>query len=380
MAPVVLHVSQTTCAGVARCLLDLAGHQVQQGWDVTVATPETDGLPSSVRAVGAAHCLWSAARSPGPSVVAETASLARIVRRTNPDVVHLHSSKAGLIGRIVVRGRIPTLFQPHGWSFLAVGGMSRDAARAWERVAARWTTTLLCVSEAERREGTAAGVRARFEVLPNAVDLDRFHPSDDTARAAARRRLGLDGGPLVVCIGRLAHQKGQDVLLAAWPRIRQRVPTAQLALVGETREGDGLQLRQESADDVVMAGPRTDVPDWLAAADVVVLPSRWEGMSYVMLEAMASGRSVVATDVGGAREALQEDVESAAGALVPPEDPDALAAATIARLLDPDIARREGLEGVARAQARHDWRNWCIRMDDITTATLILVTSGGVRP
>lgn len=380
MSPAVLHVSQTTCAGVARCVLDLAGHQAQQGWEVTVATPETDGLAGSVRALGGAHHVWAATRSPMPSSVGEAASLARIVTRVNPDVVHLHSSKAGLIGRLVIRGRIPTLFQPHGWSFLAVSGMRSNAAKAWERFAARWTTTLLCVSEAESREGKAVGIEARFEVLANAVDVDRFHPSDDRARAEAQRRLGLNGGPLVVCVGRLAYQKGQDILLAGWARIREQVPTAQLAIVGDARPGDGLQLPEVIPMGVIIAGARTDIPDWLTAADVVVLPSRWEGMSYVMLEAMASGRSVVATDVGGAREAVGAEDDRTAGALVPPEDPDALAAATVARLLDRDLARREGTEGVARARARHDRRRWLSSMDDITTATMNPVPSGVLRP
>ncbi|MBV8984312.1 MAG: glycosyltransferase, partial [Acidimicrobiia bacterium] len=102
--------------------------------------------------------------------------------------------------------------------------------------------------------------------------------------------------------------------------------------------------------------------------------------SYVMLEAMASGRSVVATDVGGAREALGAEDDRTAGVLVPPEDPDALAAATVARLLDRDLAGREGAEGVARARARHDRRRWLSSMDDITTATMNPVPSGVLRP
>src|SRR5437764_11564801 len=129
MVPTVLHVTQTTNAGVARCVLDLAADQARRGWHVAVASPETDGFMPSVTAAGAAHYAWPAARQPGVSALAELRPLANVVDRAGPDVVHLHSSKAGLVGRLVVRGHLPTLFQPHGWSFLAVDGLERRAAR-----------------------------------------------------------------------------------------------------------------------------------------------------------------------------------------------------------------------------------------------------------
>ena len=93
-------------------------------------------------------------------------------------------------------------------------------------------------------------------------------------------------------------------------------------------------------------------------------------MSYVMLEAMASGRSVVASDVGGAREAIGEEHGRAAGVLVPPEDAAALAGAVIARLRDPETARVEGEEGAARAASRHDLVRWRDLMAEITLASL----------
>jgi len=210
-------------------------------------------------------------------------------------------------------------------------------------------------------------------VVPNAVDLRRFGPSDEEARHDARRRLGLDDSPLAVCVARLTRQKGQDVLLAAWPAIRARVPTATLVIVGDVFAGGGLDregLERLATDGVSFVGPRTDIPDWMTAADVVVIPSRWEGMSYVMLEAMASGRSVVASDVGGAHEAIGEENGRAAGGLVPPEDAASLADAVITRLGDPESARVEGDEGAARARSRHDLARWCDRMAEITVASL----------
>ena len=101
-----------------------------------------------------------------------------------------------------------------------------------------------------------------------------------------------------------------------------------------------------------VVGPRDDVPDWLAAADVVAVPSRWEGMALTMLEAMATGRSVVATAVSGARDALGDE----AGAIVPAEDPGALADAIARRLSDRALRAAEGAEGRRRAERTHDAR------------------------
>jgi glycosyltransferase involved in cell wall biosynthesis len=207
---------------------------------------------------------------------------------------------------------------------------------------------ILCVSEAERRRGEEHGVNAKWGVVPNGVDLTALSEASPEERSAARRRLELDERPTVVCVGRLCRQKGQDVLLDAWPAVTARVPNAQLVLVGDGP--DEKALRDRAGDGVRFAGHRSDVADWLAAADVVTLPSRWEGMSIGMLEAMARGRSVVASDVPGAEEALDRE----AGALVPAEDSTALANALAERLLDPDRAAVEGRCGRMRAERSHD--------------------------
>lgn len=283
----------------------------------------------------------------------ELRSLRRTIREHDPDLVHLHSSIAGLAGRLAVRGWVPTVFQPHAWSFLAVDGLARRAALAWERLAARWTAAVVCVSEAEHQLGREAGIDARFSVVRNGVDVEAVREASDAERRSARGRLGLDDGPLVVCVGALRRQKGQDLLLRAWPRVREHVRGAQLALVGDGPDRRALERR--GVERVVFAGERLDVADWLAAADVVALPSRWEGMSLVLLEAMARGRSVVATDVPGVREALGE----AAGAVVPAEAPEALSQELVARLLDRERAAREGRIARERAEQSHDLRRAC---------------------
>jgi glycosyltransferase involved in cell wall biosynthesis len=355
----VLHVSEPVDGGVARCALDLAGDQVARGWRVAVLAPPDRALATAAERAGATHLPWQlpprraaerALRVPGLPLARAVRAVARAAAASQADVVHLHSSQAGLAGRLALRGHRPTVFQPHAWAFYAVDGVLRSAVVAWERLAARWASVTVCVSEGERADGVRAGIRARWRVIPNGVDLDGFRPADDDERAAARDRLELGDGPLVVAVGRISRQKGHDVLLEAWRAVLAAVPAARLVVVGDGPDRAVLEAR--APERVRFVGDRDDVPDWLAAADVVAQPSRWEaGASLVVLEAMARGRSVVTTDVAGA-EAVGD-----AGAVVPVEDAASLADAIRDRLRDPERAAREGRAGRERVERSYDVRS-----------------------
>ncbi|GAA3444395.1 glycosyltransferase [Planomonospora venezuelensis] len=342
--PSVLHVAQPVEGGVAGYVAAAAADQARRGWDVAVACPGRGRLPADLAALGVRWLEWEAGRSPGPGVPGEARRLRALVRQTCPHAVHLHSSKAGLAGRLALRGAVPTLFQPHGWSWLAARGATARAALAWERAAARWTGLLVCVGEGEAALARGQGLRGEVAVVRNGVDLGRFRPAGAGARAEARALLGLPGhAPLALCAGRVTRQKGQDVLAGAWDMVAAECPDALLAVVGD---GDLLpSLRASAGPGVVFAGAVGDVRPWYAAADLVVLPSRWEGLPLTALEALASGLAVVASDVPG----LSEVVTRKVGALVPPEDAAALARAVAVRLRQPALAREEGEAGVRRA-------------------------------
>jgi len=339
----VVHVTQPVTAGVAAVVLRLAVDQRSRGWPVAVVCPP-GWLADQARAAGLDVHVWRATRSPGVRTIAETVRLRRLLDRLGPEVVHLHSSKAGLAGRLAVLGRRPTIFQPHLWSFQSADGWLGEASAAWEAYASRWTDQLVCVSDDELAAGRDAGVTTPAEVVCNGVDTDRLRPLD---RPAARRALGLEQDvPTAVCVGRLVPLKGQDQLLAAWPSVLAEVPDARLVFVG-----DGPMAARWRALPVAAQwhGHSDTVGDWYAAADVVVLPSRAEGMALVPLEAMACGRSVVAFDVGGVRQSV-----AGGGAIVPAGDVAALARAVAARLADPALADREGRAGRRRVTVMFD--------------------------
>jgi glycosyltransferase involved in cell wall biosynthesis len=249
-----------------------------------------------------------------------------------------------------------------------------------ERICARRADLVLCAS---------ADLAARMRNL-GATNVQQFHvparvfeqPSPDDV-AKARDDVGADGRPVVLAVGRLAPQKGLDVLIEAAGRWRHRDPQPRTVIAGDGPQAAALRAQVSRANaDVLLLGPRHDVPALLQVADVVVVPSRWEARALILQEAMQSGKPIVATSVGGTPDLVATDGlhdgsaghdggasperstshEGGAGhergagheysaLLIPPDDPAALAAAVTAVLDDPRLAARLRLAARARSAA-----------------------------
>jgi len=192
---------------------------------------------------------------------------------------------------------------------------------------------VVAVSRALADEVVALGVpRDRVALVMNGVDAELFHPRD---REAARAELSLPPGPLALYVGNLKEEKGVLELGAAWQIVAREMPEATLVVIGGGPLRGALDaLVAPLGDRVRMVGPRPleTIPTWMAAADLLVLPSRAEGTPNVLLEALASGRRVVASAVGGIPDLITREE---LGTLVPPRAPDALAAAIVRSLHSP---------------------------------------------
>lgn len=348
----VLHLVLPHGEGMAGVALGYVRDQVERGWHVSVVCPAEGNLGYQARAAGATVRWWPAPAGASRTLLRAAAELSTVVAELQPDLVHLHGADAGRVGRWALRDRVPTIYQPHGWTFQDRGGGLRAAAWRWERFAARWTSEILCAGEGERRLGRAHGVVAPTTTLPHGVDLAAFTAQGDGERRAARAELGLREVPTAICVGRLTLRKGQQDLLTDWSAVRAAVPGAELILVGDGPDRDFLVRQARKLDGVSLVGGRRDLVSWYAAADVVVAPSRWEGMALVPLEAMACGRSVVACDVSGMRESVPES----AGAVVAGDDSEAMVDALAERLLDPGRCEDEGWNARSHVELNHDAR------------------------
>ncbi|HEX2685924.1 MAG TPA: glycosyltransferase family 4 protein [Kofleriaceae bacterium] len=238
---------------------------------------------------------------------------------------------------------VPCVVKLHGSDINVMAklpGPRRQAAWALSRAA-----RVVAVSRALADEVVQLGVpRDQIAVVMNGVDAALFHPRD---RAAARQELGLPAGPLALYVGNLKEEKGVLDLARAWPRVAGELPDATLAIVG----GGPLRPALEAAlpPRATLHGPQplAAIPTWLAACDVLVLPSHIEGTPNSVFEALACGRRVVASAVGGVPDVITSPT---LGTLVPARAPEAFAAAVIQALRTPYAA-----EQVAQLGSRGGW-------------------------
>jgi glycosyltransferase involved in cell wall biosynthesis len=174
-----------------------------------------------------------------------------------------------------------------------------------------------------------------LQLIPNGVDIIRFHPSDMDTALTEREQV-------VVCVAGLRYSKGIDVLLQAWHLVHKEAPQARLIIVGTGSLQSQLERMAEAlsiADNVEFAGLQSDIPAQLRRGNLAVLPSRWEGMPNALLEAMACGLACVATRVSGSEDIIQHEVN---GLLVEPEDYQGLAQAILTLLRDPALIQEYG--------------------------------------
>lgn len=260
-----------------------------------------------------------------------------------PDVAHAHGMRAGALTVLALAGRRrpPLVVTVHN-APPVTGRAARYVYLALERIVARGAGLVLCVSgDLEERMRRAGARRVARAVVPAAVRGDATDVTGHPLRGRAD-----DGRPVILAVGRLAPQKGLDVLLRAAASWRDIDPRPRVVIAG-TGPLDS-ELRRQAGElgvDAEFAGWRDDVPALLAAASVFVLPSLWEGQPLILAEALRAGVPIVASRAGGIPDLVGDD----AAVLVPPGEPGPLAAAVREVLGNP--ARANRLRAAARDRA-----------------------------
>ena len=291
-----------------------------------------------------------------------TRRLHSLFRRLAPDIVHAHTPKAGLLAMLAATSAgVPLrIYHLHGLRFPTCRGVARWSTLWGERIACRMAHHVLCVSSSLRREAIANRlVRGDRISVPGAgsiagVDaVGRFDPARFPAidRAAIRRAHGIPEGAWVVgFVGRIVRDKGIVELTRAWSALRASFPDLHLLIVGPTEDYDPLpastlQLLRRDPQ-IHLTGEVLDPAPFLSLMNVLALPSHREGFGVVLLEAAALEVPVIASRVTGCVDAVED---SATGTLISPGDEQALANAIRRYREDPELCRRHGRAGRARA-------------------------------
>ena len=336
-----------------------------EGWDVDVVSgPQTGSegsLIETVRERGIPLILE-------PTLVREVNPvkdflaifrLARLMRQGQYQIVHTHSSKAGIVGRWAAKlAGVPIIVHTvHGWGH---HDYQQPLVRFYyillEKLTLPITDKLIAVTGKDIDKGLRDGIghRSDYLVIRSGIELDRFgHPqvSRDETRAAWGIPLDV---PLIGSVTRLSPQKAPLDFVRAAALVAQRYPNAYFMMVGDgplRSEVEQLAAELGIAERLVLTGLRRDVPELLAAFDLFALSSLWEGLPRVLLQAMATSLPIVATACDGSAEAIETGVN---GFLVPPGEPAQLAEKLCQLLDQPALAQQMGAAGYARVEEFSD--------------------------
>ncbi len=350
---------------VKKLLMPLMERLVSEGYRVHIACSEGDYL-SWIRAKGyPVHNIEIQRRINPFSNLKSLWSLYRLMKRERFDIVHVHTPVAAALGRVAAwMARVPVvIYTAHGFYFH--DNMARWLRRLviWvEKLLGQMTHLVFTQSQEDAvnavREGICSG--SKVTCIGNGVEISRFMARPEGARMS----LGLTAHDKVVgFVGRLVGEKGILELMEAMRPVVRAIPEAKLLIVGDKLNSDrdrktrqliaNLLARHNLAPHVLFTGFIEEVPKVMSALDLFVLPSHREGMPRTIIEAMASGKPVIATNIRGCRE---EVVPGLNGLLVPVNDPASLAVAIISLLSDPKLARQMGDEGRRRARELFDER------------------------
>lgn len=332
--------------GVGRHVLEIAAGLDRERYAVEILAGRSEPGEGS---------LWEEARERGISIsrvntlqravdpradIAAFAAIYQKIRTGGYDIVHTHISKAGILGRLAAKcAGVPVILHTNHGRIEEVhdGSLKSHVLLGCERLAARITDAYVAVSEYTARFSLNSGIGEdqQYAVIHNGVDLAYFQDCGIEEELPAE----LADKTLLGAIGSLTPEKGFDVLLEACPKLMGRYPDLRLCILGDGLLGPSLQNMVQKLglqSRVYFTGNLSDVRPWLSAFALVLLPSRSEGLPTVALEAMAMGRPVVASCVGGVPEVV---VDGRTGLLVPPEDPGALA--TAIEMLLQDLPKRQ---------------------------------------
>jgi len=355
----VLHViTRLDRGGAAKSVLDLTRGLSLDGVHVVLIAGRTDDPETDITVFAAQNAINFFTI---PQLVREVSpindfiafiKIRKIIKQIKPDIVHTHTSKAGILGRFAAwsTGTRYIVHSPRGHIFYGYyGSLSTAAFALLERIAAKVTDKISVLTERGLRDHVAMriGPERLFTVIHSGVDVWSFMAGDG---AGVRAEIGWKNGNIVGWVGRLVPIKDCMTFVRACALVRSRIGDVRFIVAGDGEERARLEEEARKLDlehDLVFLGDRSDIPSVMAAFDVCVLSSLNEGFGRVLVEAMAAGAVMIATRVGGTVDVIEDGVS---GILVPPSDPSGIADAVCEVLGNAELKNRLIQGGRERAR------------------------------
>lgn len=341
-APKVLHVAETIRGGIATYFNELHPYQrASHGRDNVHYVIPSDHRDDLVGFADSEISMFKRGGRSVPALLRMAVVTYQQVRRFQPDVVHIHSTFAGLVVRpllFMMRDRPRVIYCPHGWAFSReTSRISHRTTKLVEQLLARFADRIICISGYEQTEAIGAGIsRERLALVPNGIAANRPVPDAGSAEWTSHKTR-------ILFIGRLDRQKGFDLLVEMARRLGE---TVEVRILGSSVVGKHADIDVPANVSMLGWADRSQIEAQLEAADLVIIPSRWEAFGLVALEAMRAAKPIVAFRVGALPEIVEDGVTGVLGS--PTSAESLVEAVQQAVKLDLPEAGRQGYERFKR--------------------------------
>jgi glycosyltransferase involved in cell wall biosynthesis len=353
----ILHITEPTIDGVKTHVVDLLSNLNDENYQITLLYSTHRSDPKfkddlawlESRGIQTFPCFISGQIRPKADCVAFL-NILNFIRNNKFDIVHCHSSKAGFLARLAAKIlRVPVIiYTPHAFSFQSNHSHIKSIFYVFlERLAAKFCDTIICVSQEERNVAVRHKIapKSKFKVIPNAISLKKFGFAEPINLKQNYPKCIDDEDLIIATVGRLSYQKAPEIFVKAAAIVAREFDKAKFLYIGigELKKPiESLSLKLGLRDRLIFTGYRNDVFALLKSSHIFMLSSRYEGLPYSILEAMALKLPVVATNVTGTSELV---INGKTGILVPPEDHEALAKAILDLIKDPKARKKLGEAG-----------------------------------
>lgn len=320
----VLHITQAVIGGTLEYIKLFFTNIDKEKFDVELVCPAYGPMKDEIEALGFKVYVIDMQREINLIKDFKTyEELKCLIRRVKPDIVHLHSSKAGVLGRLAAyKNKIPNIYNPHGWSFsMVVSNKKKKVYALIEKFCSKYCDYIINISDDEQKLAIKYNISSKdkMKVIYNGIDIKKYETFYDRKKVLNELNIPEDSF-IIGMVGRITKQKSPETFIQIASKLKDKIENAYFILVGDGElkfEIEELVKKLNVNDRVRITGWTNQVSKYISIFDVGLLTSKWEGFGLVLAEYMAAQKPVVASDVGGIKNVIINDFN---GILVNPDD------------------------------------------------------------